>query len=77
MFFIFGIGPKHKVIEKNYFTCPICRQNCEYELSQQRTYFSLFFIALIPLSKVKTAHVRCLQCGTKMPSHVLQHAQHQ
>ena len=75
MFFIFGIGPKTKVIEKNQFACPVCRCYASYELKQQRNYFSLFFIPLIPLSKPKTAFVKCLNCGTQMPSNVLQHAQ--
>jgi len=46
MFFIFGIGPKTKVIEKNQFLCPVCRTRSAYELKQQRNYFSLFFIPL-------------------------------
>ncbi|HJF27444.1 zinc ribbon domain-containing protein [Acinetobacter bohemicus] len=75
MFFIFGIGPKTKVIEKSQFLCPVCRTRSAYELKQQRNYFSLFFIPLIPLSKAKSAFVRCLNCGTVMPSTVLDHAQ--
>ena len=75
MFFIFGIGPKTKVVEKKQFACPVCRTYSSYELKQQRNYFSLFFIPLIPLSKPKTAFVKCLNCGTQMPSNVLQHAQ--
>lgn len=75
MFFIFGFGPKTKVIEKNQFTCPVCRTRSHYELKQQRHYFSLFFIPLIPLSKPKRAFVSCLNCGTVMPSTVLDHAQ--
>jgi hypothetical protein len=34
----------------------------------------LFFIPLIPLSKPKTAFVTCSNCGTAMPSTVLDHA---
>ena len=74
MFFIFGLGPKTKVIETNQFVCPVCRTRSSYELKQQRNYFSLFFIPLIPLSKMKTAFVQCLNCGTTMPSTVLQHS---
>jgi transcription elongation factor Elf1 len=76
MFFIFGIGPKTKVVETKLFTCPVCRTHGNYQLKQQRNYFSLFFIPLIPLSKAQTAFVKCLNCGTEMPSSVLQHAQH-
>ncbi|ANF82756.1 zinc-ribbon domain-containing protein [Acinetobacter sp. NCu2D-2] len=75
MFFIFGIGPKTKLIEKNQFICPVCQTTTSYELKHQRNYFSLFFIPLIPLSKPKHAFVRCLNCGTSMPSTVLDHAQ--
>ncbi len=75
MFFIFGIGPKTKVIEKSQFLCPVCRTRSSYELKQQRNYFSLFFIPLIPLSKPKAAFVSCQHCGTVMPSTVLDHAQ--
>jgi transcription elongation factor Elf1 len=74
MFFIFGLGPKTKVIEKNQFLCPVCRTQSTYELKQQRNYFSLFFIPLIPTSKAKAAFVQCLNCGTNMPSTVLQHS---
>lgn len=75
MFFIFGFGPKTKVIEKSQFNCPVCRNRSSYELKQQRNYFSLFFIPLIPLSKAKASFVKCLHCGTEMPAQVLQHAQ--
>lgn len=76
MFFIFGIGPKTKVIEKAQFICPVCQTNTPYELKQQRNYFSLFFIPLIPLSKAQGQFVRCLHCKTEMPSTVLNHARH-
>lgn len=75
MFFIFGIGPKTKVVEKSQFVRPVCRSRRAYELKQQRNYFSLFFIPLIPLSKAKGEFVKCLNCGTEMSSIVLKHAQ--
>ena len=75
MFFVFGIGPKTKVIEQSQFLCPVCRTRSRYELTQQRHYFSIFFISLIPLSKAKGEFVKCLHCGTSMPSQVLSHAQ--
>ena len=46
MLFIFGIGPKTKVIERSQFLCPVCQTRADYELRQQRNYFSLFFIPL-------------------------------
>ena len=75
MFFIFGIGSKTIIVEKSQFLCPVCRTQSAYELRQQRHYFSLFFILLIPLSKAKGEFVKCLHCGTEMPSTVLNHAQ--
>ena len=75
MLFIFGIGPKTKVIKSAEFVCPVCRAHSRYELKQQRNYFSLFFIPLIPLSKTQGQFVICQNCGTKMPDHVLQHNQ--
>ena len=75
MFFIFFFGPKTKVLEKNQFVCPVCRTRTSYKLKQQRNYFSLFFIPLIPLSKAKGSFVKCLNCKTEMPSTVLHHAQ--
>lgn len=74
MFFIFGVGPKTKVVESNQFTCPVCRTHSRYELRQRRQYFSLFFIPLFPVSKQQNATVKCLHCGTEMPSMVLNHA---
>lgn len=74
MFFVFGFGPKSKVVEKNIFLCPVCHLRSHYERRQERSYFSLFFIPLIPLSKKISESVTCLQCGTKMPSTVLNHA---
>lgn len=75
MFFIFAVGPKTKVVEKKQFNCPVCRICCSYELRQQRQYFSLFFIALFPVFKQQNTMVKCLNCGTVMPSMVLHHTQ--
>lgn len=72
MFFIFGIGPKTIKTNKGQFLCPVCKSDSAYEIKQQRNYFSLFFIPLIPLSKAKQGQVVCLNCGTHMPTSVLQ-----
>ena len=74
MFFIFGIGPKTKTVENGQFVCPVCRTRSAYEMKQQRQYFSLFFIPLLPLSKAKRELVKCLHCGHEMPGMVLEHA---
>ena len=75
MFFIFGVGPKTKVVEKSQFSCPVCRTRSSYELRQQRQYFSLFFTTLFPVSRQQNTTVKCLHCGTVMPSMVLHHTQ--
>ena len=72
MFFIFGIGPKTIATEQGQFHCPVCESYSQYEIKQQRQYFLLFFIALIPLSKPKRGQVICKHCGTHMPEMVLQ-----
>lgn len=72
MFFIFGIEPKTIKTNKGQFLCPVCKSDSAYEVKQQRNYFSLFFIPLIPLSKAKQGQVVCLNCGTHMPTSVLQ-----
>ena len=46
MFFIFGVGPKTKTIEKSQFLCPVCRTRSGYELKQQRNYFSRTYALL-------------------------------
>ncbi len=75
MFFIFGVGPKTVKTAQGQFKCPVCRSYSGYEIKQQRNYFSLFFIPLIPLSKPKSRQVQCLHCGTFMPTLVLQQAE--
>lgn len=77
MLFIFGIGPKTIQTDRGQFKCPVCRSYTAYEIKQQRNYFSLFFIPLIPVSKPKAGQVKCLNCGTAMPSMVLEHAKNQ
>lgn len=72
MFFIFGIGPRNIKTEKGQFNCPVCKTYSAYAIKQQRQYFSLFFIPLIPLSKPKSGQVKCLNCGTSMPMMVLE-----
>ena len=72
MFFIFGVGPRTIKTNKGQFLCPVCKSNSANEIKQQRNYFSLFFIPVIPLSKAKQGQVVCLNCGTHMPPMVLQ-----
>lgn len=73
MLFIFGVSPKTVKAEQGQFICPVCRQNTRYQIQQQRSYFSLFFIKLFPVSKAKNPHLICHSCGTVMPPDVLHH----
>lgn len=73
MFFIAGISPKTVVQDQGPFHCPVCRRDSQYQILQQRSYFSLFFIKLFPVSKAKGAQLICSNCQTVMPPSVLNH----
>lgn len=49
-FFIGGIQPKTKVIEKQYLTCPYCGYSEVYRKRVDH-YLSLFFIPLFPVKR--------------------------
>jgi len=50
MFFIFGIGDKKTKLlgQTPLMDCPRCSNTTEWTIHRQKTYFSLFFIPLIP-----------------------------
>ena len=73
MLFIAGISPKTSVKDQGPFHCPVCRNNTQYQILEQRSYFSLFFIKLFPVSKSKGAQLICANCRTIMPPSVLEH----
>nr|WP_174506915.1 zinc-ribbon domain-containing protein [Acinetobacter sp. Marseille-Q1620] len=73
MFFIFGISPKTINTQSGQFLCPVCKTRYAYEIKEQRSYFSLFFIPVFPVGKPKQGLVKCLHCGTEMPPMVLEH----
>ena len=72
MFLIFGISTKIIKIDQGQFLCPVCKTYSAYEIKVQRSYFSIFFISLFPVSKPKESAVVCLNCGTHMPKMVLE-----
>lgn len=71
MFFIAGISPKTTIKDQGPFHCPVCRRYSQYKIFEQRSYFSLFFIKLFPVSKAKSAQLVCQSCQTVMPTSVL------
>ena len=71
MLFIFGVSPKTIQSQEGNFICPVCQRSTTYQIKQQRSYFSLFFIKLFPVSKAKDPHLICQSCGTVMPPDVL------
>ncbi|WP_373687873.1 zinc-ribbon domain-containing protein [Acinetobacter sp. YH12207] len=73
MFFIFGISPKTIKTDQGQFLCPVCKIHTTYEIQTQRSYFSLFFIRIFPVSKPKQNALVCQNCGTHMPKMVLEH----
>ena len=58
MFLLFGAGKKQKVLKEGSFHCPLCRQDCNYELIQPQNYISLYFI---PIFK-KSSNAEILSC---------------
>ena len=71
MFFIFDIGPKTVRRDKGLFSCPACHTYSSYEIKQKRVYFCLFLIPIIPLSKLQTSKVTCLNCRAHLPEEMI------
>lgn len=49
MLFIFGTKPVSTTIQQGVFSCPSCNTERNYLLKRYKSYFTLFFIPLIPL----------------------------
>lgn len=62
MFIIWGVSHRTSTIEQGDFYCPTCDSREEYDLKQNRPYFSLFFIPLIPMGGGQR-YVECAGCG--------------
>lgn len=71
MFFIAGLTSRVKTVDAGEFFCPNEQGNRHYQHLEQRRWFTLFFIPLIPLGG-RGAWVRCDGCGATYDPSVLQ-----
>jgi len=60
-FIIWGWRGVPSQLDVGEFFCPQCNCECEYRLMQSRTFFTIFFIPLIPLGRGER-YVECTQC---------------
>jgi hypothetical protein len=71
MFFIAGLTARMKMVASGQFFCPREQGHRPYQHLQQRRWFTLFFIPLIPLGQPREWLV-CQGCGTTYDPNVLQ-----
>jgi len=71
MLVIFGTKTVGKTIKTGTFKCSRCNRERNYFLKQNKKYFSLFFIPIIPLNKVGDT-LECTFCKTAyIPNSIL------
>jgi hypothetical protein len=58
---IFGSRRRNKVLGQVRYACKKCQQNSFHGIVRSRTFFTLFFVPVIPLNKITTS--RCGLCG--------------
>lgn len=71
MFFIAGLTTRLKALTSGEFFCPNEQGPRQYQHLQQRRWFTLFFIPLIPLGG-QGEWVQCQSCGATYDPGVLQ-----
>jgi hypothetical protein len=71
MFLVFGFRPILRTIGRGAFHCPREGVDRSYRRCSVRTYFTLFFVPLIPLKKSGEL-VRCESCGGRFELAVLE-----
>lgn len=71
MFFIAGLTSRIKALEAGQFFCPNEQGTRGYQHLEQRRWFTLFFIPLIPLGG-RGEWVQCQSCGATYDVGVLQ-----
>jgi hypothetical protein len=67
---IFGLRVFFRTIAQGVFHCPRCGGDRQYRLRAGRRFFTLFFIPVIPLTKVGE-HVQCMACQGRFQASVL------
>ncbi len=70
MLLIFGITVIFRTIGQGIFHCPRCGGDRQYRLRSGRRFFTLFFLPVIPLTRVGE-HVQCTTCRTRFATDVL------
>lgn len=63
MFIIFGTKVRHQKIDDGSFYCPRCQHQRYYDLKVATTFFSLYFIPLIPIKRLGE-YIECQTCKT-------------
>jgi hypothetical protein len=71
MFFIAGLTSRMKSIDSGQFFCPNEQGTRHYQHLQQRRWFTLFFIPLIPLGQAGE-WLQCQSCGATYDPGILQ-----
>jgi len=67
---IFGLRIFFRTIGQGVFHCPRCGGDRQYRLRAGRRFFTLFFVPVIPLTKVGE-HVQCSTCQARFHPDVL------
>lgn len=70
MIILFGTKVRYTTLSSGQFYCPQCKARRDYELRKARSYFTLYFIPIIPLNTLGE-FVTCLTCGTNFQKDVL------
>jgi hypothetical protein len=71
VFFIAGLTSRIKALASGQFFCPTEQSTRHYQHLQERRWFTLFFIPLIPLGGQRE-WVQCEGCGTTYGTGVIQ-----
>lgn len=58
---IFGTRRKNRVMGQKQLTCSSCKRTSYHAVVRSRSWFALYFIPVIPMSKTTT--IRCNLCG--------------
>jgi len=66
----FGTRIRRTVLSTGRFGCPYCLEERDYELTESRTWFHLFWIPVIPLGEPRRS-VRCTVCAGEWAPRVL------
>ncbi|WP_300670203.1 RDD family protein [Soonwooa sp.] len=72
MLILFGTKSVGRTIKTGNFLCPRCQTERQYQLRENRKYFTLFFVPLIPLDKLQDT-LECKYCHTAyIPQSILE-----